>query len=315
MLIVFSLEKKSNIIYRMSDYKNSINSYFSNFGNLNNFDKNAQSSSDQASLQLKSLNVDYFTYILSFFIIILFFVIFSAMNISFLKVTGNWKESTDTSNSFYKVVELIFVALILISSAVVVMNYILGLNIGAKLSGVYTDDPKIDIVVEKDIIESPKIINRPNKEVFNLPENIYTYSDAKNICKAYDAELASIKNIQDAHKKGGEWCSYGWSKNQMALFPTQYKTWEKLQKTKDHKNDCGRPGVNGGYMSNPNAKFGVNCYGYKPGINAMNKNYMDNLQLYPTAPKDVELENKIQYWKNNLDNILVAPFNSKKWKK
>ena len=298
----------------MSDYKNSINSYFSNFGNLNNFDKNMQSTSDQASLQLKSLNVDYFTYILSFFIIILFFVIFSVMNISFLKVTGNWKENTDTSNSFYKVLELIFVALILISSIVVVMNYILGLNIGARLSGVYSNDPKVDIVVEKDFIDPPKIINMPEKEVFNLPENIYTYSDAKNICNAYDAEVASIKNIQDAHKKGGEWCSYGWSKNQMALFPTQYKTWEKLQKTKDHKNDCGRPGVNGGYMSNPNAKFGVNCYGYKPNINSSNKDYMNNLQLYPTAPKDIELENNIQYWKNNLDNILVSPFNSKKWK-
>ena len=29
-------------------------------------------------------------------------------------------------------------------------------------------------------------------------------------------------------------------------------------------NNCGRPGVNGGYFDNPNIKFGVNCYGQKP---------------------------------------------------
>ena len=30
------------------------------------------------------------------------------------------------------------------------------------------------------------------------------------------------------------------------------------------KNNCGRPGVNGGYIDNPYIKFGVNCYGKKP---------------------------------------------------
>ena len=38
----------------------------------------------------------------------------------------------------------------------------------------------------------------------------------------------------------------------MALFPTQYEHWEHLQKIKGHENDCGRPGVNGGYIDNPN---------------------------------------------------------------
>ena len=34
----------------------------------------------------------------------------------------------------------------------------------------------------------------------------------------------------------------------MALFPTQYKSWKKLQKQKGRENDCGRPGINGGYI-------------------------------------------------------------------
>jgi hypothetical protein len=38
----------------------------------------------------------------------------------------------------------------------------------------------------------------------------------------------------------------------MALYPTQYNTWKELQKIKGHENDCGRPGINGGYMINQN---------------------------------------------------------------
>ena len=41
---------------------------------------------------------------------------------------------------------------------------------------------------------------------------------------------------------------------------------KKLQKRKGHKHDCGRPGINGGYIGNTNIKYGVNCYGYKPKI-------------------------------------------------
>ena len=40
-------------------------------------------------------------------------------------------------------------------------------------------------------------------------------------------------------------------------------TYEKLQKYPGNENNCGRPGINGGYDKNPNAKFGVNCYAKK----------------------------------------------------
>ena len=58
--------------------------------------------------------------------------------------------------------------------------------------------------------------------------------------------------IEDAYKSGAEWCNYGWSDNQLALFPTQKTTWHKLQKIKGHKHDCGRAGINGGFIANPN---------------------------------------------------------------
>jgi hypothetical protein len=103
----------------------------------------------------------------------------------------------------------------------------------------------------------------------------------------------------------------------MAFFPTQKDSWNKYQKIKGHENDCGRPGINGGYMANPNIKFGVNCYGVKPKPNESQKNRMINDSKFPiignvTSPKDQALNNKIEFYKKNKDKILVVnAFNSK----
>jgi len=156
---------------------------------------------------------------------------------------------------------------------------------------------------------------QPN-EVFNISNNLYTYDDAQAICSSYDAKLASYDQIEEAYNDGAEWCSYGWSDNQMIYFPTQKATWDKLQKTKNHKNDCGRPGVNGGYIANPYLKFGVNCYGKKPKANdndlarmKANKDY-----VFPKTEEDLALEKKIKYWKDNADTLLkVNSFNTNKW--
>ena len=49
-----------------------------------------------------------------------------------------------------------------------------------------------------------------------------TTNDAAAVCKAYGNRLANYKEIKSSLDAGGEWCSYGWSDDQMALFPTQY---------------------------------------------------------------------------------------------
>ena len=54
--------------------------------------------------------------------------------------------------------------------------------------------------------------------------NDYSFEDAKSLCKAYGAELATYSQIEDAYKNGAEWCNYGWSANQMAFYPTQKTT-------------------------------------------------------------------------------------------
>jgi len=162
-----------------------------------------------------------------------------------------------------------------------------------------------------------KLVSPTQKdEVFNVSNNLYTYDDAQAVCSSYGATMATYDQIEDAYKNGAEWCNYGWSDGQMAFFPTQKSTWNKLQKTDNHKNDCGRPGVNGGYFANPYIKFGVNCYGKKPKASDADLNRMNaqNNVVYPKNASNVLLDRKVQFWKDNADKLLVLnSFNKKDW--
>lgn len=161
------------------------------------------------------------------------------------------------------------------------------------------------------------------KEVFNIANNLYTYDDAQAVCSAYGANIATYEQIENSYNDGAEWCNYGWSDNQMAYFPTQKSSWDKYQKIKGHENDCGRPGVNGGYMSNPNLLFGVNCYGVKPDANPYELNRMTNENNYPDdysdpsiqkTPEELIRESKIKYFKENSDKLFtINSFNRTKW--
>jgi len=151
------------------------------------------------------------------------------------------------------------------------------------------------------------------EEVFNISNNKYTYNDAKSICSAYNSRLATYKEVEDSYNAGGEWCNYGWSDNQLALFPTQESSYNKLQKIKGHENDCGRPGVNGGFIGNSEIHFGVNCYGVKPKPSQKDEDLMKARQIYPKSPKDIDLEKKVNYWKSNLDKVTLSAFNHDKW--
>ena len=153
-------------------------------------------------------------------------------------------------------------------------------------------------------------------EVFNIANNLYTYDDSQAICRAYDSRLATYDEIESAYNNGAEWCNYGWSADQMAFFPTQKKTWQDLQGSEKHKNNCGRPGVNGGYFANTNIKFGVNCFGLKPKAKANDVSWMNakNSVPFPKTEEEEELEKNVEYWKNELDDKLqVSSFSKDKW--
>jgi hypothetical protein len=169
--------------------------------------------------------------------------------------------------------------------------------------------------------EAPTVVPIPEedkKEVFNISNNLYTYDDAQAVCSAFDAKLATYDQIESAYNAGAEWCAYGWSEDQMAFFPTQNATWSKLQKDPKKKNNCGRPGVNGGYIANPYIKFGVNCYGKKPKPTEADLNRLDakQNQVFPKSTEDKKLDERVKNWKENADKFLqVSSYNTNKWSK
>ena len=224
----------------------------------------------------------------------------------------------------------IFIVLILLNG----MSYFFNINITASLKNLFGANPEIDVLVDPDTIAGdaegkpsgsaqsqsgdgdpyapiPEITAA--KQVFHIPGNKYNYRDAKALCNAYGAELADYTEVEKAYRNGADWCSYGWSKDQMALYPTQYDKWQYLQKVKGHEHDCGRPGVNGGFIDNKNVRFGINCFGFKPEITEREEELMNESSIYPKTKKEVEFDKRVDFWQDKLSEILVAPFNHNNW--
>lgn len=194
----------------------------------------------------------------------------------------------------------------------------LGTSVVTYFTNVLQPNPALNIDVTvptpaaaESAVPVPEI--RAYKQVFNIPENDFVYEDAKAMCKAFGARLATYDEVERAYNRGGEWCNYGWSEGQLALFPTQKDTWNKLQQIPGHEQDCGRPGVNGGYMANPHARFGVNCYGYKPRMTNQERALMETEPIYPKTEKDKAMDRRVDYWRGKLQEVLVSPFNHNQW--
>jgi len=168
---------------------------------------------------------------------------------------------------------------------------------------------EIDVHAEGDLKEVPekKCKEEDTGEVFHITANKYDYSDAMKVCKRLGTRLATYDEVEDAYKNGANWCSYGWSDEQMALFPIQKSVYNDLKKIDGHEHDCGRPGVNGGYISNKNSKFGVNCYGKKPFITDKDKHFMDHYSYSPAiSDASYNVADKVT-------DLLISPFNKSKW--
>jgi hypothetical protein len=201
--------------------------------------------------------------------------------------------------------------------AYAIMHFWFGIDILVHITG-DTSSPEIDIVFEKEGAKkggaAPAApVYEKKKQVFNIPQNIFGYDDAKTVCAAYDARLATVSEVEGAYNNGASWCNYGWSADQMALFPTQKSVYDKLQKKEGHEHDCGRPGVNGGYMANPGLKFGANCFGVKPAMTAQDKLWMETQPAVPKTQAEVEADKKASYWSKHLDQLLMSPFNKTNW--
>ena len=212
----------------------------------------------------------------------------------------------DNSAIFVIVISLFIIIFIIIS------YYILSDSMFKKIN----INPEITIQSTDFNSNSPNNSNSPtksnesdafNEQVFHLRENKYNYEEAQAVCKAYNSRLATLDELKDSYSNGANWCNYGWSDEQMALYPTQIDYWETLQADPITQNQCGIPGVNGGYYKNEYTEFGANCYGQKP-----KKNYTDE----DNTPK-TNLELLAEKYKAEIDSgkIKVAPFNETKWYK
>jgi len=255
-------------------------------------------------------------FIIVVLIIVAYFVFSSSLGNSdsegFRSITGD----DSSGEQIMGIIIVVVLAILIIINAV---QYFFSISVTAYLTDLFTNRPKIDIVVDQNSNLSGSSGPAPvpeikfKKEVFNIPGNYYNYTNAKALCQAYGANLATYQQVEDAYKNNGEWCNYGWSDGQMALFPTQQKTFDNLQKIKGHENDCGRPGVNGGYMANPRLRFGVNCYGNKPKITDEEEELMKYTTPYAETAEDIAFQKRVEFWKNKVGQILVSPFNYNTW--
>ena len=270
-------------------------------------------------------------------IIIFYFIIFS-----YLGLNVEYPQMNESVG--LKGIEIVMWGLIIFLILINGIQYFFKIDVNTAITNLFKGTPQVDVTIspEEKFIEKGKGLSSAKKssatsssgagmgeknnqdaydrletsgsgEVFNIPGNEYTYTDAKALCKAYGGKLASYTQIENAYKSGAEWCNYGWSANQMALYPTQKSTWNKLQKIKGHEHNCGRPGINGGYIKNENVKFGVNCFAPKPRITEEEQNLMDNSTPYPLTPEEIKLNKLTDKYKKNLHSILISPYNYEKW--
>lgn len=258
---------------------------------------------------LNSYIMNPIVFVIIILIIVAFYVFSSSLGTGSSVNTG-----TNNGSGSGGVFSVIIIAILIILIIVNALQYFFSINATAYVQGLFTPKTTVDIVVDQSAYQPAPVPEiKFKKQVFNIPGNYYSYDNAKALCKAYGAELATYDQIEKAYNKGAEWCNYGWSADQLALFPTQKKTYDTLQSTPGHENDCGRPGINGGYMANPKLRFGVNCYGNKPKINEQEEEIMKTTPPYPETPQDIAFQAKVNKFKQNLDNILVSPFNKDIW--
>jgi hypothetical protein len=255
---------------------------------------------------INSFGSNPFVLVVLVFIILIYYVIFAFL--------GN---STPDSDNFPKggfiFLEAILWALLILLVFMNGLAYFFNINVVTELKDVFNEKPEIQI--ESTLNQNQDISGSSYdfKEVYHVPGNRFSYHDAQAVCKAFDGEIASYEQLLEEQKKGASWCSFGWTKDQLGLYPTSQNHFDKLQKKEGHEYDCGLPGINGSYVSNPHIKLGSNCYGYKPKISDLESDLLKNDELYPKTHKEKLFDKRVDYWKNRVGNILISPFNNDNW--
>lgn len=88
------------------------------------------------------------------------------------------------------------------------------------------------------------------------PDYRFTKREAAGVCAKYGATVATVAQLEDAQRKGADWCFSGWVADGDGKWPI----------TTNAIPGCGGIGINSWTWSDANGvpKAGVNCYGPKP---------------------------------------------------
>ena len=236
------------------------------------------------------------------FVIFIYIIMFSILH-----------KNNETPTGWLLVIEIVLWATLIII-IIVIIKWLNDTHFSIDVSFAHFFDDQMDEVnvyistdEEKEEKEKKCDSDEPG-EVFHVEDNIYSYDDAKGVCSLLGSRLATFDEVERAQKNGANWCSYGWSDEQLALFPIQKSVYNELKTIPGHQHDCGRPGINGGYIEDSTTKFGVNCFGTKPTITDKDKAFMKEYTYTPTISQadQTALTNKIK-------DILISPFNKDKW--
>ena len=167
-----------------------------------------------------------------------------------------------------------------------------------------SESDELDISVENEYHGYDMGLNE-KKEVFNIDENKYTYEEAKEICKKFKGELATLSQIKNAYDNGANWCNYGWSADELALYPIQKSFYDTIEKT-SLKGTCGKPGINGGKFD-LKSKLGINCFGIRP--KPLDGRLVYNTTTTPEPVSEV-IEEETPF---DINSIEIRPFSDNKW--
>ena len=264
---------------------------------------------------LNNISQDFFNTLNNFasnpFVLVVLVFVILVYYILFAFVGGSNSESSSSGGLVF--IEAILWGLFIILVFINGISYFYGINIVTEFKSMFTEEP--EIVIEQTVdqtVDVSNVVTDPN-EVYHVPGNRFTYHDAKAVCNAMDAEMATYEQLNEAQKKGASWCSYGWTKDQLGLYPTSQNHWKKLQEKEGHEYDCGLPGINGSYVANPHTRLGANCYGHKPKKSKLESEYLNEENLYPKTHKELLFDERVKFWKNRVGNILLTPFNNESW--
>lgn len=179
----------------------------------------------------------------------------------------------------YKAIFLFIISIIFIFIG---LNYIYGITLSdiSKTINIFNnyDNDHGDDNTSKDSNIISSILTVDDNEVYNVSSSLYSYNEAKALCKSFGAKLASPTQVYNSYQSGASWCNPSWSAGQNLLFPSQEIDVNLVNRDEKTAGSCGKSGLNGYYESNPDQKHPVNCYGIPPAGVSLDTNTLAQLE-------------------------------------